>query len=70
MNMVIFEPWFVNAVRSIEEKVSEVKLRDLFAIAAMNAVLPTSWGMDTNNENIANFAYEMADEMLKARKRK
>jgi hypothetical protein len=41
-------------------------LRDQFAIAALNAVLSTyNWSIDDQ----ANHAYEIADAMMKARKK-
>ena len=68
MEMVIFEPWFQNTLKSIECNMPD--LRDLFAMSALQGILPTPYGQSANNENVAASAYAIADEMIKARKRK
>ena len=68
MEMVMFEPWVKNVAESIEYKMPE--LRDLFAMSALQGILGTPYGQTAPNENVAASAYAIADEMLKARKRK
>ena len=60
----------MEAIQSINQKMPDVELRDLFAIHAMNALLPTDWGMEASEDDIAKYSYKMADAMLKARKHK
>lgn len=42
-------------------------LRDYFAAKAMQGMLAENGGGAISNSQLANFAYEIADEMLKAR---
>ena len=58
------------AIQSINQKIPELDLRDLFAIQAMNALLPTPWGMEAKEDFLAKYAYKMADAMLKVRSKK
>ena len=44
-------------------------LRDFFAAKAMQGMLAEDGGGALNNEELAEFAYVIADEMLKARER-
>jgi hypothetical protein len=44
-------------------------LRDYFAAKAMNGMIGGMWPTSkTDQENIAEFAYQMADAMMEARK--
>lgn len=60
---------------AIDRFAVQLPLRDLFAAVAMNGVVSstTSRGCDgfslPNNDIIADIAYRMADEMLKAREK-
>ena len=48
---------------------SEMTLRDFFAVFAMQAYCSSpEWREDTDIDQTANAAYWMADEMMKARK--
>ena len=60
----------LDSINEINRKIPEVTLRDLFAMSALQGILPTSYGQNANNENVAASAYALADEMIKARKRK
>ena len=60
----------LDSINEINRKMPEVTLRDLFAMSALQGILPTPYGQSANNENVAASAYAIADEMIKARKRK
>ena len=67
MEMVIFESWFQNTLKSIECNMPD--LRDLFAMNALNGILAN--GDFHGNENaFAEQAYIFADAMMKARNKK
>jgi|LakMenEpi03Aug12_release.lakeMendotaPanAssembly.Ray.scaffolds.fasta_scaffold3751297_1 hypothetical protein len=45
-----------------------MELRDYFAAKAMNGMIGGMWPTNkTDQENIAEFSYQMADAMIKAR---
>lgn len=50
--------------------ITKIELRDLFAMSALQGILPTPYGQDATIENVAASAYALADEMLKARSKK
>jgi hypothetical protein len=60
------------AIQSINEKLPDLELRDMFAMSALQALIPTPWGQssDTSFEAISDTAYSIADEMIEARKKK
>lgn len=58
------------AIQSINQKIPDVELRDLFAMAAMNGLLQTQWGSEETEGCIARYAYKQADAMLEARSKK
>ena len=62
------ESMCMQSIISINQKMPELELRDLFAMSAMNALLPTEWGSETSEKDIARYSYKMADAMLAARK--
>jgi len=81
MEMVIFESWFQNTLKSIECNMPD--LRDMFAMNAMNGILNDHMrtavddilrndekDKDFWTEKIATASYKMADAMMKARKQK
>jgi hypothetical protein len=68
--MTIIEQNTMEAIQCINQKIPEIELRDLFAMAALQGILPTPYGQAASNENVSASAYAVADEMLKARKRK
>ena len=70
LGITVDEQRTMAAIQSINQKLQDIKLRDLFAMVAMNALLPTSFGEETSNENVAASAYSIADCMLEARKAK
>ena len=54
------------AMHELNEKLKGVSLRDLFAMNALNGLI----GLNTMNyEQMANDAYALADEMIKARRK-
>lgn len=59
------------AIQSINEKLPDLELRDMFAMSALQALIPTHWGQssDTSFEAISDTAYSIADEMIEARKK-
>lgn len=71
-----------NAIISINHKMPQIELRDLFAMNALNGMLAgcvfarnkaEMHELDENDErmaDVADIAYEFADAMLEARKRK
>ncbi len=67
MEMVIFEPWFQNTLKSIECNMPD--LRDLFAMNALNGILASPDYAGTP-EQISDYAYQFADAMIKARNKK
>lgn len=53
-------------MHEINEKLKGISLRDLFAMNALNGLI----GLNTMNyEQMANDAYALADEMIKARRK-
>lgn len=66
MEMVIFEPWFQNTLKSIECNMPD--LRDLFAMNAINGLL--SFKSTFSEEDLARMSYKIADAMMKARNNK
>ena len=67
MEMVIFEPWVKNTLDSIGYKMPD--LRDLFAMNAINGIL-ASPDFTGTPEVLTENAYQYADAMLQARKKK
>lgn len=65
MEMVIFESWFQNTLKSIECNMPE--LRDLFAMNALNGILAQG-DFHGSEQQYAEQAYRFADAMIKARK--
>ena len=55
------------AIQAIASSISEIELRDLFAMSAMQGYLSKSY-FDTTKNDVPSMAYEMADKMLKARR--
>ena len=72
MEMVMFEACVYRAFESVCEinrKMPEVTLRDTFAMNALNGIL-ASPDFSGTPANIAKIAYEYADVMIEARKKK
>ncbi len=67
MEMVIFESWFQNTLKSIECKMPD--LRDLFAMSALNGII-AQCDFSESQQQYAEQAYNFADAMIKARKNK
>lgn len=62
------------AIQSINQKMPDLELRDLFAMQALSGLMVQS-GSDSevytwDYETLANISYKAADAMLKARSRK
>ena len=73
MEMVTFEPCMYKMfglMSQVAENMSDLKMRDLFAMSALQGILPTPYGQNAQNENVAASAYAIADAMLAARKKK
>ena len=69
MEMVTFEPWFMHTIQAINHKMPDVELRDLFAMHALSGLVQGDWGT-ADCETMAVTSYRLADEMLKARRKK
>lgn len=61
------------AIQSINHKIPDIELRDLFAMHALNGLMVQSEAMSDpefwNYDTIACIAYEAADAMIEARKK-
>lgn len=57
------------AIQSIDQKMPDVELRDLFAMHALNGLVVGDWGV-LELKGMARLAYTLADEMLEARRTK
>lgn len=55
------------AIQSINQKMPDIELRDLFAMHALSGLVVGDWGT-YDSEDMANMAYMLADKMLEARK--
>lgn len=60
----------MSAIQGIYHKMTELELRDLFAMNAMNGLIQTQWGTEVTEDCLARFAYKQADAMLEARSKK
>ena len=61
----------LDSINEINRKMPDVNLRDLFAMNALQGMLSTSYyGDPAKHQDITELAYAIADEMIKARKRK
>lgn len=67
MEMVIFESWFQDTLKSIECNMAD--LRDLFAMNALNGIIAQG-DFHGSEQQYAEQAYRFADAMIKARKNK
>lgn len=65
MEMVVFEPWVQNTLKSIECNMPD--LRDLFAMNALNGILAQG-DYHGSERQYAEQAYCFADAMIAARK--
>lgn len=72
--MTIIEQNTMEAIQSINQKIPDIELRDLFAMHALNGLMVQSEAMSDpeflNYDTIASIAYETADAMIKARNKK
>lgn len=61
----------MESICSISRDVEKLPtLRDQFAMAALNAIGGTSWGLAVGNKSLADVCYSIADAMIAARKEK
>ena len=70
MEMVVFEPWVQNTLKSIECNMPDLRdldLRDLFAMNALNGILAQG-DYHGSEQQYAEQAYGFADAMIAARK--
>lgn len=58
------------AIQELCNKIPEIELRDLFAIAALNGLASQPSIYNIKEGYTANLSYTLADAMLKARKGK
>ena len=59
----------MESIQSISQKMPELKLRDLFAMNALNGIIINAH-VPGKKSDFAKWAYEYADAMLEARKEK
>lgn len=59
----------MDAIQCINQKIPELKLRDLFAMHALNGMIINA-NVPGKESDFARWAYEYADAMLEARKEK
>lgn len=59
----------MESIQSISRKMPELKLRDLFAMNALNGIIINAHAPGKESD-LARWAYEYADAMLEARKEK
>ena len=68
------ESMCMSAIMSINQKMPDLDLRDLFAMHALNGLMVQSEAMSDpefwNYDTIASISYETADAMIKARSKK
>lgn len=58
------------AIQSINQKIPDVELRDLFALAALNGLASQPSIYNIKEEYTATFSYALADAMLRVRSKK
>lgn len=58
------------SIQELCNKIPEVELRDLFALAALNGLASQPSIYNIKEEYTANLSYTLADAMLKARSNK
>ena len=67
--MTIIEQNTMESIQNINQKIPELKLRDIFAMHALNGML-ASPDYSGTPEQLADYAYKYADAMLNARRKK
>jgi len=60
----------IEAIKNVCYNISELETRDIFAMSALTAIAGTDWGRSISNDKLAASAYSIADEMIKARKKR
>lgn len=58
------------AIQSINHKLPDLKLRDLFAMNIMSGLASQQWIENVYEDHTAELAYNLADAMIEARKKK
>ena len=67
--MTIEEQRTMMAIQSINQKVPDLELRDIFAMNALSGIVVGDWGIMGVDE-MAELAYKLADAMIKERSKK
>lgn len=58
------------AIQSINQKLSDLELRDIFAMHIMSGLASQQWIENVYEDHTAELAYNLADAMIEARKKK
>ena len=66
--MTIIEQNTMESIQNINQKIPELKLRDIFAMHALNGML-ASLDYSGTPEQLADYAYQYADAMKEKRKK-
>ena len=66
--MTIIEQNTMESIQNINQKIPELKLRDIFAMHALNGML-ASPDYSGTPEQLADYAYQYADAMKERRKK-
>ena len=60
----------MSAIQSINQKLPDLELRDLFAMNIISGMASQQWIENVYESHTAEFAYKLADAMIIARKKK
>jgi hypothetical protein len=66
--MTVIEQNTMESIQNINQKLPELKLRDIFAMHALNGML-ASPDYSGTPEQLADYAYQYADAMIERRKK-
>ena len=66
--MTVIEQNTMESIQNINQKIPELKLRDIFAMHALNGML-ASPDYSGTPEQLADYAYQYADAMKERRKK-
>ena len=58
------------AIQSINQKLPDLELRDIFAMHIMSGLASQQWIENVYEDHTAELAYNLADAMIEARKKK
>lgn len=60
----------MDAIQSINQKLPDLELRDIFAMHIMSGLASQQWIENVYEDHTAELAYNLADAMIEARKKK